>query len=163
MNKITVIGSGSVGATISYTLTVMGVASEIVMIDINNEKALGETFSVCTAEHHTWREIAEMYREICGVGYAAASTSDYVNIVAGPDASPAYKKAVEWQLVYDRCFTRVMDNSKILAVTGLTQESLMPLRCGLETEYHNTLAAGIDRTSAELSARMDEWLARQKG
>ena len=37
MNKITIIGSGSVGATIGYTLTVMGLASEIVMIDINNK------------------------------------------------------------------------------------------------------------------------------
>jgi len=46
MNKITVIGSGSVGATISYTLTVMGVASEIVMIDINHEKALGEALDI---------------------------------------------------------------------------------------------------------------------
>lgn len=46
MNKITVIGSGSVGATISYTLTVMGVASEIVMIDINNEKAVGEALDI---------------------------------------------------------------------------------------------------------------------
>ena len=34
MNKITVVGSGSVGSTIAYTLTVMGLVSEIVMIDI---------------------------------------------------------------------------------------------------------------------------------
>lgn len=46
MNKITVIGSGSVGSTISYTLTVMGLASEIVMIDINNEKASGEAMDI---------------------------------------------------------------------------------------------------------------------
>lgn len=46
MNKITVIGSGSVGATISYTLTIAGIASEIVMIDINNEKALGEALDI---------------------------------------------------------------------------------------------------------------------
>lgn len=46
MNKITVIGSGSVGATISYTLTVMGIASEVVMIDINHEKALGEALDI---------------------------------------------------------------------------------------------------------------------
>lgn len=42
MNKITVIGTGSVGSTIAYTLTIGGIASEIVMIDINGEKALGE-------------------------------------------------------------------------------------------------------------------------
>ena len=46
MNKITVIGTGSVGATISYTLTVSGIASEIVMIDINGEKALGEALDI---------------------------------------------------------------------------------------------------------------------
>ena len=46
MNKISIIGTGSVGSTIAYTLTVMGIASEIVMIDINNEKALGESLDI---------------------------------------------------------------------------------------------------------------------
>ncbi len=46
MNKIAIIGTGSVGSTIAYTLTVMGIASEIVMIDINNEKALGEALDI---------------------------------------------------------------------------------------------------------------------
>jgi len=46
MNKITIIGSGSVGSTIAYTLTVSGLSSEIVMIDINNEKALGEALDI---------------------------------------------------------------------------------------------------------------------
>ncbi len=46
MHKITVIGSGSVGSTIAYTLTVMGLCSEVVMIDINGEKALGEALDI---------------------------------------------------------------------------------------------------------------------
>ena len=46
MNKITVIGTGSVGSTIAYTLTINGLASEIVMIDINGEKALGEALDI---------------------------------------------------------------------------------------------------------------------
>lgn len=46
MSKIAIIGTGSVGSTIAYTLTVMGVASEIVMIDINGEKALGEAMDI---------------------------------------------------------------------------------------------------------------------
>ena len=46
MNKITVIGSGNVGSTIAYTLTVMGLASEIVMIDVNEEKSLGEALDI---------------------------------------------------------------------------------------------------------------------
>ena len=46
MNKVSIIGTGSVGSTIAYTLTVMGLASEIVMIDVNNEKALGEALDI---------------------------------------------------------------------------------------------------------------------
>ena len=46
MNKVSIIGTGSVGSTIAYTLTVMGLATEIVMIDINNEKALGEALDI---------------------------------------------------------------------------------------------------------------------
>ena len=46
MTKITIIGTGSVGSTIAYTLTVQGMASEIVMIDINGEKAMGEALDI---------------------------------------------------------------------------------------------------------------------
>ena len=46
MNKITIIGTGSVGSTIAYTLTVTGLASEIVMIDINAQKAMGEAMDI---------------------------------------------------------------------------------------------------------------------
>ena len=46
MNKITIIGTGSVGSTIAYTVAVTGLASEIVMIDLNSEKALGEALDI---------------------------------------------------------------------------------------------------------------------
>ena len=46
MNKVTIIGTGSVGSTIAYTLAVTGQVSEIIMIDVNNEKALGEALDI---------------------------------------------------------------------------------------------------------------------
>ncbi len=46
MNKISIIGTGSVGSTIAYSIAMMGMASEIVMIDINSEKALGEALDI---------------------------------------------------------------------------------------------------------------------
>ena len=46
MNKITIIGSGSVGSTIAYTLSVQGICSEIVLIDIAHEKAMGEALDI---------------------------------------------------------------------------------------------------------------------
>ncbi len=46
MNKITIIGTGSVGSTIAYTLTATNIASEIVMIDVNEKKAMGEALDI---------------------------------------------------------------------------------------------------------------------
>lgn len=46
MSKISVIGAGSVGATIANDLMVQGVASEIVLVDINKKKALGEALDI---------------------------------------------------------------------------------------------------------------------
>ena len=41
MIKVSIIGTGSVGSTIAYSLAIMGVASEIVLIDINQRKGAG--------------------------------------------------------------------------------------------------------------------------
>lgn len=50
-NKISILGAGNVGATIAYTLTLEGLASEIVLVDINKDKARGEALDIiqCTA------------------------------------------------------------------------------------------------------------------
>lgn len=44
--KITIIGAGSVGATIAYALSFEDMASEIVLIDINKEKVEGEVMDI---------------------------------------------------------------------------------------------------------------------
>ena len=46
MSKISVIGAGSVGATVANDLMVQGVASEIVLVDINTKKAFGEALDI---------------------------------------------------------------------------------------------------------------------
>lgn len=45
-SKITIIGAGSVGSTIAYTLSTQHIASEIVIIDINKEKVAGEVMDI---------------------------------------------------------------------------------------------------------------------
>lgn len=45
-SKITVIGAGNVGATIAYTLSNEDIASEIVLIDVNKKKVLGEVMDI---------------------------------------------------------------------------------------------------------------------
>ena len=46
MSKVTIVGAGNVGATIANDLVTMGIASEIVLIDINKEKAFGEAMDI---------------------------------------------------------------------------------------------------------------------
>ena len=44
--KITILGTGNVGATIAYTFAVSGTCSNIVLVDINKEKAKGEAMDI---------------------------------------------------------------------------------------------------------------------
>lgn len=44
--KITIIGAGSVGSTIAYTLSNTDIASELVLIDINKDKVEGEVLDI---------------------------------------------------------------------------------------------------------------------
>ena len=46
MKKITVIGAGCVGATIANDLMIQGLASEIVLVDVNKKKAVGEALDI---------------------------------------------------------------------------------------------------------------------
>lgn len=96
-----------------------------------NEQALGETYTVSTSEHHTWGEIAEYYQQICGLKSIWVDKSDFRDLMfpAAFNNVPPY-----WQLEVDRLFDRVIDNSKILAATGMRQPDLKPLYDGLEME-----------------------------
>ena len=46
MNKITIIGAGQVGSTIAYALTLRQLASEILLIDIDKDRAKGEAMDI---------------------------------------------------------------------------------------------------------------------
>ena len=50
-SKITIIGAGSVGSTIAYTLSNEDIASEIVLIDINKKKVEGEVMDIAQVKH----------------------------------------------------------------------------------------------------------------
>ena len=77
MNKITIIGAGSVGSTIAYALTITGIASNIVMIDINGNKALGEALDINYAplqEQNFAFELSgrELCKTLAEIGYEGA-------------------------------------------------------------------------------------------
>ena len=115
-----------------------------------NQSAYRECFTLATAEHHTWGEIAEYYREIIGLKYVAADTEDYLKIIGN-------EPWARYQLFYDRLFNRVIDNSKILRVAGLKQADFMPLRKGLEKELASLPKDAICPDVA-VGGRMDDYL-----
>ena len=86
MNKITVIGSGNVGSTIAYTLTIMGLASEIVMIDVDEEKSLGEALDI--RQGVPFCNPATIYAG----SYADAAGSDIVVITSGMARKPGMSR-----------------------------------------------------------------------
>ena len=63
-----------------------------------------------------------------------------------------------YQLIYDRLFERVMDNSKILALMGEKQSDLCTLRDGLARELA-ALPEDVTRNEGPVGKRMDEYLA----
>ncbi|MBR4292407.1 MAG: L-lactate dehydrogenase [Clostridia bacterium] len=86
MNKITIIGAGSVGSTIAYALTITGIASNIVMIDINGNKALGEALDI---------RQGTPFCHPCSVyagGYPEAENSDIVIITSGVARKPGQSR-----------------------------------------------------------------------
>ncbi len=86
MDKITVIGSGNVGATIAYTITTEGIASEIVMIDINGEKAKGEALDI---------RQGTPFCNPCSIyagSYSDAADSDIVIITCGVARKPGQSR-----------------------------------------------------------------------
>lgn len=75
--KITIIGAGSVGSTIAYTLSNSDIASEIVMIDINKRKVVGEVMDI--VQGASFRDPISI---IAGE-YEDAKDSDIVIITSG--------------------------------------------------------------------------------
>ncbi len=81
-SKITIIGAGSVGSTIAYTLSNEDIASEIVMIDINRQKVAGEVMDI--VQGASFRDPIS----IVAGDYTDAKDSDIVIITSGIARKP---------------------------------------------------------------------------
>lgn len=81
--KISVIGAGFVGSTTAYTLMLSGLASEIVLIDIDNEKAEGDAMDM----NHGVSFVSPVKIEGSS-NYSLISGSKIVIITAGANQKP---------------------------------------------------------------------------
>lgn len=134
-------------ATLSWGGDVARMLAGLLFLD----RALGDDFNVATGEHHSWEEIAAYYKDICNLDAVWVDKEDYLRILS-PDP---YNMGPRWQLEYARLFTRVTDNSKILAAVGMKQSELLPLYDGLKLE----IGRCPKDTVWPVNAAMDEYLA----
>lgn len=84
--KITIIGAGAVGSTTAFALLTRGVASEVVLIDVNTSKALGEALDI---------KQATPFIDNCDIyagSYADAVDSEVVIITSGIGRKPGQSR-----------------------------------------------------------------------
>ncbi len=159
MNKITIIGTGSVGSTIAYTLTIWGIASEIIMIDINNEKALGEALDI---------RQGVAFCSPCSVyagSYSDAAASDIVIITSGIARQPSQSRLELAQTNIDIIksiipkITRYAPNAVYLLVSNPV-DILTYVFCkhsGIPEE--RIIGSGTALDTARLRARLSEYFS----
>lgn len=93
------------------------------------KEALGQAFTISSAQNLTWGEIAEIYTELIGTKFEWMDTDEWLS-------DPKYIRNSYWAAVYDRFFDRKIDNSKVLKVTGLTKSDFLSIKEGLEIELN---------------------------
>lgn len=84
--KITVVGAGNVGSTIAYTLMMSGLVSEIVLIDVNKDKAEGDAMDMS----HGVSFVSPV--RITAGDYSEIKDSDMVIITAGASQREGEKR-----------------------------------------------------------------------
>lgn len=97
VSKVVIIGAGRVGSTIAYTLMIHGTAGEIVLIDANVERALGEVADIAHSLPYTGQS------HVRAGDYPDCVGADVVVISAGTAQAPG-----ETRLALVRKNTEVM-------------------------------------------------------
>ena len=120
-----------------------------------NEKAYKETFTIGSSEQNTWSDVLRYYQNVLGFECILVSEKEYEKIFH------AYK--AEWyKHLYDRFYDRVIDNTKLLSVTGLKQSDFISLEEGLKRELESIRdyqwAAATD-----ISESMDSYMSMKRG
>lgn len=99
---------------------------------VGEEGTLGEDYNVCTSRHQSWAEVAQVYRSLLPFKVQGVALDAFERACGNP-----------WQCRYDRMYDRVMDNSKVLAITRLSETDFVDPTEGLSVATRATLEEGV--------------------
>ncbi len=122
-------------------------------------EAYGEAFTISTGETVTWGDIVSYFEKNIGLKSIWIDKEEHLRVMS---EEPEIQMAHRWGLEYDRLCDRVIDNSKILRVTGLKKEDFMPVIDAMEYELKKVpkdklwTETGIHKGVSE---RMDKYLS----
>ena len=89
------------------------------------EETIGQAYTVSSAQNLTWGEVADIYTDVLGVEFEWTA-EDY----RSDDMGARFR----WK--YDRAYDRCIDNTKVLAATGLTSADFKSIREGIIIELN---------------------------
>ena len=95
---------------------------------VQKEAALGESFTISSAQNLNWGQVADIFAEVAGLKTQWVEEQDYL------DSIPAMNDDTRWRYLYDRLYDRLIDNSKVLQATGLEKQDFLPIEEGLKIE-----------------------------
>ena len=98
---------------------------------LGNPKAIGEDFNISTAKHQPWDKVLDLYGSIFDFKVKEVPLEKYERYCCWGDRSLGYCP----QLRYDRLLDRVLDNSKVLSVTGMREADFSDIGKGLAHEF----------------------------
>lgn len=86
-NKIVIIGAGLVGSSTAFSLITQGICDEVMIIDINKNKAHGEVMDLCHCVEYLNRNI-----KVTEGDYADCGDADIIVITAGAPPKPGQSR-----------------------------------------------------------------------
>lgn len=94
------------------------------------QNTMKRCFTVSSAQNLKWCDIADIYSKLLGVRFEWVDLDEVIKL------SPNLQRD-RWILKYDRLFDRVIDNSAILNVTGLSRNDFTSIEDGIKIELTN--------------------------
>lgn len=114
------------------TMSWGGDVAEMIARLVGNPGAQGEAFTVSGSDHMTWADVVEAYRRVLpSLEVVPCGLTEFERVRGGV-----------YQIRYDRMFDRVIDNSKVLAATGMDSAELRNMDEALPAELSLFLSGG---------------------
>ena len=86
-NKVVIVGAGLVGSSSAFSILTQGICDEIVIVDINKEKARGEVMDLCHGIEYLNRNV-----KVSVGDYQDCGDADFVVITAGAPPKPGQSR-----------------------------------------------------------------------